>query len=304
MKSFKRQPLNGELYSLKLFAIAILLLICYSSFSQKRPPQDVRRVTVTNQYVLENGKKTGMFYSAYQEIYDSLGRLHTLIEYDKNDHYPHNYTWYSFDGKLIKRSERFENEKLRLVQDFTYNTSNLINQEIIKFVKSGDTTVYAILKYVYNQFNKPIQIEAKGANGKIAFKSKSTYDSKGTELTRLVNIKKGYSPLDSIIELACKPKYDSIGRLTENLISVTKVNKSKITQTIKYSYDKKNNIIGITYLDKNGKQINREERLFQESRNRLMILKYYDSDDNLVMWLEKRYEIYRTKDRRTHEIDY
>jgi len=292
------------MYSLKLFALAIFLLTCHSSFSQIRPPQDVRRVTVTNQYVLENGKKTDKFFSAYQEIYDSLGRLHTIIEYDTKDHYPHNYKWFTFDGKLIKQAEYFENEKLILTQNFAYNSDSLINQEIIKLVKPSDTAVYAILNYKYNQFNKPLQIEAKGVNGKTVFKSKSTYDSKGTELTRVVNIKKGYSPLDSIVQLICKPQYDSLGRLTEKLISITKVNKPKTTQTIKYSYDRKNNIIGITNLDKNGKQINREERLFQESRNRLMILKYYDSDNNMVKWLEKRYEIYRKKDRRTHEIDY
>jgi len=290
--------------SFSILLVTSLIIASNGLLSQTRPPQNIRKVTVTSQYEIVNGQKTDKMWAVYQEIYDSLGRLHTEIEYDFKDHYPHNYKWHTFIGKQVAHTDYFESEKLKLARYFTYNNDSLVSKEVIKLIKPGDTSIYATLSYKYNPQRKPVLVEAIGKNGKSVFKSKYTYDSKGTELTRVVNIKKGYSPLDSIVELICKPKYDSLDRLTEKLISITKVNKPKTTQTIKYSYDRKNNIIGITNLDNNGKQINREERLFQESRNRLMIIKYYDSNDRLVKWLEKRYEIYRTKDRRIHEIDY
>jgi len=290
--------------ALNLIIVTLLILVSNNLFSQKRPPQDVRKVTVTSQYEIVNGQKTDKMWTVYQEIYDSLGRLHTEIEYGINDHYPHKFKWHTYIGKQVVRSDYFDNEKLKLIKTFTYDKDSLISNEVIKFVKPDDTTIYTILSYKYNQLHKPVLIEATGVNGKTAYKSKSTYDLKGTELSRSVSIKKGYFPLDSIITLSCKPSYDSIGRLVENVISTTKTNGNKTKETFKYTYDKKNNIIEVTLFDRYGKQISRQTRIFQPSRNRLVVLKYYDSNDKLVKWLEKRFEIYRTKDRRNMEIDY
>lgn len=286
------------------FLVLTIILVNINSQAQQRPPQNIRRITVTSQYLLENGNKTDKYWTVYQEIYDSIGRLHTEIEYDFKDHYPHNYNWHTFNGKQLIKSDFFENEKLKIVKNYSYTRDSLVDQEIIKFVKSGDTSLYIKLSYKYNKLRQPIGVEATGINEKNAYKSKSVYDSNGNEISRSVSIKKGYSPLDSIIKLSCEPSYDSIGRLVENKVSSVKTNGIKTNISIKYKYDKENNIIEISHFNKNGKQISREERIFQPSRNRLIYIKYYNSEDHLIKWLEKRYEIYRTENRRAREIDY
>ncbi|HPX04356.1 MAG TPA: hypothetical protein PLC17_00350, partial [Tenuifilaceae bacterium] len=69
-------------------SLACIALLPQRSQAQ-REPQDVRRVIVTSSYVIENGQRTSKFFATKQEIYDSLGRMHTEIFYN-NDHYPQN----------------------------------------------------------------------------------------------------------------------------------------------------------------------------------------------------------------------
>ena len=299
------KPKTDHSYCFKFLALSLLTLATSSlAIAQTRPPQNIRRVTVTSQYVFENGKKTDKFWAIYQEIYDSLGRLHTEIEWDFTDHYPHNYIWHTFMGMQKVKSEIFKNEKLQMIKEFTYNRDSLISQEIIKMVKPGDTSTYMLLSYSYNQLRNPILIEAKTKEGKSAYKIKSTYDAKGTEVKRSVKVKSNIFPLDSIVKLTSNPLYDSLGRLSKNIVSIIRVDKTATIKDFRYSYDSKNNITGIAILDSKGKQISREERIFQPSRNRLVMIKRYDSSDKLIIWLEKRFEIYRNKDRRQREIDY
>jgi hypothetical protein len=119
-----------------------------------------------------------------------------------------------------------------------------------------------------------------------------------------VSLKSSFVPSDSIIKIVSKPSYDSMGRLERNIIKTQGVDKKTIIKDIRYVYDKKNNIVEIKIFDGKGELIGREERIIQPSRNRLSQIKYYDSNGNLAKWVEKRYEIYRTKDRRNREIDY
>jgi hypothetical protein len=296
--------LNRHLFFRLWVLLICSLVISNIAIAQKRLPQNIRRITVTNQYVFENGNKTNKFWAVYQEMFDSTGRLHTEIDLNFPDHYPHNFIWHSYKGQQRIKTEIFENEKLRLVKEFFYNRDSLIAQEIVKSVKPGDTSLYLTLKYKYNKSKKPVQIDAKLATGKTAYSSKSTYDLNGTEITRNVKVSKGYYPEDSILKMSCKPKYDSIGRLIQNRITITKSDKKHSAKLLSYSYDKKNNITGITFQDSKGNLISREERVFQENRNRLQQIKYYDSNNNLIKWLAKRYEIYRTNDLRFMEIEY
>ncbi len=180
----------------------------------------------------------------------------------------------------------------------------MVEKEVIKKVELGDTLIYLQLAYKYNNQRKPVQIEAKSANGKTVYTTKSVYDEKGTEISRAVKIKANYFPSDSIVKMTCKPTYDSLGRTTSCHKSISKYNKTTIVRTYKYTYDKRSNIIGITTLDSKGQQISREQRMFQESRNRLSMIKYFNSKDYLTLWLVKRYEIYRYKNRLKFEIDY
>jgi hypothetical protein len=300
------KPINKESFDLlsRISLLLFIVLISTNSFSQNRTPRDIRRVTVTNRYTFTDEKSVGQAWPIYQEIFDSLGRRHTEIEFKFLSTYPYIYRWHTFNGRLIVKSEFFENEKLQMIKEFKYNSDSLIFEETIKRVKPGDTSVYLILNYKYNKQKKPILIEAKTSLGKKAYKSKATFDAKGTEISRVVDCKHGFFPLDSIIKLTSIPVYDSLGRLTSNLVSTLKIGNQTTIKNYKYVYDKKNNIVDITILDNKGARISREQRIYQENKNRIIQIKKFDSKNNLLIWLGLRYEIYRTKEHKTREIDY
>ncbi len=286
-----------------LFIAINLLLLQPNLFAQNRAPQNIRRVTVTSQYVVENGVRKSESWAVNQEIYDSLGRLHTEIDYDFKDHYPHNYRWHTFDGKLRVKTETFENEKLKQINLYAYNNDSLIVKNTIKKVIPGDTSVFLVLNYTYNALKKPVKIEAKTEKGKMAYKSESKYDIKGTEISRKVRVKKGFSPQDSIINLTAIPAYDSLGRLVSNKIRYTNLKKEAVSKHFVYSYDKTGNLSGIKELNEKGEQIYREERLYKEKGNRLWQISCYDSADKLIKFTAKRYELYRTRDRKRAELE-
>ncbi len=283
----------------------LLFVLFYSvALSQQRTRQNIQRVTVTSFYVLKDGDKTDATKMYYQELYDSLGRLHTEVNWNYPDNKPHGYIWHTFNGKQIVKSEYFEYEKLIKIKELYYSNDSLVEKEVIKKVEQGDTSIYLQLAYKYNNQRKPVQIEAKSANGKTVYSTKSVYDEKGTEISRAVKIKANYFPSDSIVKMTCKPSYDSLGRISKCLTTISKTNKTTTVRAYNYQYDKRNNLIDITTLDSKGQQISREHRMFQESRNRLSMIKYFDSKDKLTLWLVKRYEIYRFKNRLKFEIDY
>ncbi len=300
------KPKTDHSYCFKFLALSLLTLATSSlAIAQTRPPQNIRRVTVTSQYVFENGKKTDKFWAIYQEIYDSLGRLHTEISYDFTDHYPHNYIWHTFKGMQKVKSEIFKNEKLQTIEEFTYNTDSLLTKKVVKRVSPNDTSIFYTLNYRYDSKRNPIEISATSGEGKKAFISKSTYDIKGKELTRKVKVKKNYFPQDSILKLVSIPVYDSIGRLVGERLTINKVDRPTIQKNFKYSYDKNSNQIGIVELDERGKQVLREEKIYQQNmRHRLSVVKYFDTNDIMVKMIAKRYEIYRTNDHWGRELEY
>jgi hypothetical protein len=301
VKSFSNQALIVEKRTTVLLMVVLLSI---SVYSQKRPPFDIRRVTLTNQYELKEGKIIAEYLPIYQEIFDSLGRRHTEIEFKFKSNYPYKYRWHTFNGRLIVKSEFFENQSLQMIKEFKYKSDSLISEETIRKVTPGDTSIYIVLNYKYNKQRKPIFIEAKTGLGKKAFKSKSTYDTKGTEISRVVDCKSGFFPLDSIIKLTCIPVYDTSGRLVSNLVSTSKIGNQTIIRNYKYVYDKKSNIIGITTLNDKGVQIGRVQYIIQDNRNRISQIKFFDSNDNVTKWFALQYEIYRTKGHKLREIDY
>lgn len=288
------------------YVLSFLFIFIFShiAIAQNRPPLDIRRVTVTNRFEIKDGKNAGQAWPVYQEIYDSLGRRHSEIEFKFQSSYPYKFRWHTFIGQSIVKSEIFEYEKLLMIKEFTYNSDNLVLQETIKMVKPADTSIYMIINYQYDKQNKPVLIEAKTKQGKKAYRLKSTFDSKGNEVSRVVDVKLGYFPLDSIIKLTSKPIYDSIGRLKSNLVSTTRVGNKTTIYSYNYQYDKRNNVIGITILNNQGSQISREQRFYEESRNRIAQYKFFDSNDMLTVFLGLRYEIYRTKGHKIRELDY
>jgi len=279
-------------------------MISNQVLAQNRPPQNIRRIIVTNQYVFENGQKTSKFWAIYQEMFDSLGRLHTEIEFDFIDHNPHNYIWHTFNGKLKVKTESFKNEKLQTIEEFAYNKDSLLVKRVVKKVNPNDTSIFFTLIYKYDSKRNPIEVSAKTVDGKTAFVSKSTYDVKGKELTRKVSVKKNLFPQDSILKLASIPVYDSIGRLVSERLTINRVDKPTAQKSFKYTYDASNNQIGLVELDEHGKQVRREERAYQQNKHRLSQVKYFDANDVLVKVIAKRYEIYSTNDQKVRELEY
>jgi len=203
------------------------------------------------------------------------------------------------------KSEIFKNEKLQTIEEFTYNTDSLLTKKVVKRVSPNDTSIFYTLNYRYDSKRNPIEISAKSGEGKKAFISKSTYDIKGKELTRKVKVKKSYFPQDSILKLVSIPVYDSVGRLAGERLTINKVDRPTIQKNFKYSYDKNSNQIGIVELDERGKQVLREEKIYQQNmRHRLSVVKYFDTNDIMVKMIAKRYEIYRTNDHWGRELEY
>jgi len=288
-----------------VFLATAMIFINIASHAQQRPQQNIRRIIVTFQYELEKGDKTNKYWAIYQEMFDSLGRLHTEIEWDFITHQPSKFQWHTYNGKQVVKTQFFVNNKLQMIKDYTYTKDSLISQEVVTKVNPGDTSKYLIINYGgYNTFKKPEQIEAKSANGNVAYKAKYTYDSKGNVLTLKVKVKKGIYPLDSIVEMNCIPQYDSIGRIKRNHISTLKYGKSFDIKNFRYTYDKNNRAIGISITNDKGLLISREEKVYDPNRNRIQQIKIYNSSNILVKWLAWRYELYKTKDLRFSEIDY
>lgn len=295
---------NSLLYIKLLVALFCLFATSNLVIAQTRPPQNIRRVTVTTQYVVIDGKYKSDSYAINQEIFDSLGRCHTEVDYGFIDHYPHNYRWHTFNGKQRVKTEVFRDEKLQAIEEFTYNADSLLIKKVIKRITPSDTSILYTLNYKYDSNLNPIEITAKTLKGKTAYVSKSTYNNKGKELTRKVKIKRSDYPQDSILKILSVPIYDSIGRLVSDRITITMANKTTSQKNFMYSYDKNNNQISLLEVDANGKQIQREEREYKQSRGLLSLIRYYNSNDILVKMIGKRYEIYRTNNRRVREIDY
>ena len=65
-----------------------LVVICNFAFAQKRLPQNVRRVIVTVEYPVIDGRYKMNESVVKQEIFDSLGRCHSEIDWSPVDHYP------------------------------------------------------------------------------------------------------------------------------------------------------------------------------------------------------------------------
>lgn len=278
-----------------LFLFGFILTISTSISAQTRPVQDVRRVIVTTSYVVENGQQKDLNYAIEQEIYDSLNRKHTEIEFDLKDHYPHNYKWHSYNKMERIRTQVFRNEKMVQILEFSYK-NNLLSKQVVKTVQPNDTSILYILDFTYKSGN-PVKIIAQNLQGKKAYTVDSKFDDKGLELARKVKIKGSIYPSDSILSLTVKPTYDSKGLLIGKKVRTSYVYKQNQNVEFRYTYDAKKNLTGITKLDEKGKQLSREERVYHSKiEGRAMQVKYFDANDVLIKSIAKRYEVYPAHD--------
>ncbi|MGF1586068.1 MAG: hypothetical protein ACFCUM_12135 [Bacteroidales bacterium] len=285
----------------------IILVISLFSFtlahSQGVKPQNVYRVTVTSRYVLENGERTSQFFAVNQEISDSLGRLHTEIDYNWETRHPDNYRWHFFDSMVHVRTDFFVKEQIDRRVVYEYNGKGAVVREFHFQFQDGDSSLFKTISYSYNSDGLPTQTEAVNENGRRLYRARSTFDSRGTEIKRRVSGRRG-EPADKIKRLDRTVEYDSLGQMVTETSQIRMSDGSRPTYSKKYMYDPEGNVAEIIELDANGRQVSRTEYVWQPNRDRISRIIYYDGNDQLEKYLAKRYEIYRTNDRRQRVIDY
>ncbi len=282
--------------------ILLMLLTPNLLFAQNRPLQDIRRVIVTSQYEIKDGKRTGVSMAVKQEIKDSLDRVHTILNRDYTTQRITSHTWHTFNGKQIVRTDEFANERLKYYKLFTYTSDSLIDTETIYMVNSVDTAFYVKLQYKYKN-RKPVQVNAVDSKGKSAYSSKSVFDINGTEISRKVKVKKAFAPLDSIIERTISPLYDSTGRVLSETIKIKFVDGKAQIQKFNYGYNKLGLLTSIEELDEKGSLMYKKTLEYNEKRIPKFI-SIYNASNVLVGYYAKRYELYPTRDRRNQVIEY
>lgn len=287
----------------RLIILAISLFLIATAYGQGVKPQNVYRVTVTSRYVLENGERTSQFYAVNQEISDSLGRLHTEIDYDWETHYPGNYRWHFYDSMVHVRTDFFVKEQIDRRVVYESNGKGAVVREFHFQLQDGDSSLVKTISYSFNSDGLPMEVEAVNEKGRRLYRVKSSFDSQGTEIKRRVSGRRG-EPDDKILRLDKVVEYDSMGQLVAEISQIRMSDGSRPAFSKKYAYDQEGNIAEIIELDAQGKQVTRTEYVWQPNRNRITRIIYYDSNDQLQKYLAKRYEIYRTNDRRQRVIDY
>ncbi len=280
-------------------SLACIALLPQRSQAQ-REPQNVRRVIVTSSYVIENGQRTSKFFATKQEIYDSLGRMHTEIFYN-NDHYPQNYTWHEFDGNKLKTSDYFVSEKLAYRLAYKMNGENKVTE--IKHLVASDKepVLYQTISYTYKK-GLLTTTAGKDARGKTGFKATHKYDNKGTEISRKVKVKNTV-PLDSIVELTRIPAYDSLGRIISKTETITYYPARKVTQTTEYTYNNIDSVATETLYNEAKAKVWSKEYIYRPNDKRLQQVKTTDANGTLVEWTARRFELYPTRDRRNRILE-
>lgn len=287
-----------------VIVLLISLGVLFPKFllAQSRPLQDIRRVIVTSQYEINNGQRTAKSMAVKQEIKDSLGRIHTILNRDYTTQRITSHTWHTFNGKQILRTDEFVNEKLKYYKLYSYTADSLVDTESIYMVNPTDTVLYIKLKYKYKS-KKPIQIDAVDLNGKKAYTAKLVFDGNGTEISRKVKTKKTFAPIDSIIERSVSPVYDSLGRIKAETIKIKFFNgKSTVTQ-FSYGYNKAGLISLIEEFEPNG-TLKYRKKLEYNDKGMQKFISVYNANNELTEYYAKRYELYPTRDRRNQIIEY
>lgn len=283
--------------------VVLLLMLCLvNAEAQNRPLQNVRRVIVTSRYEIKDGKRTINSRAIKQEIKDSLDRVHTILFRDYETQGVYRYIWHSYEGKQIVRTDEFASEKLFRYSLFTYTPDSLVATQKVYLVNPGDTVHYVTLSFKY-QNRLPIQVDAHNSKGKRVYRTKSVYDNYGTEILRQVKVSKGYIPVDSIVNLSCKPTYDTLGRKVAETITKTFADGRKEAKSFKYEYNKKNLRSAVEEFDSAGKLLSRTTLEYND-KGMLKFISVYNSEGQLIDYQALRYELYPSLDRRKQIIEY
>jgi hypothetical protein len=285
----------------------VILLLCLlpvvSARPQGRKPQNVYRVNVTSSHLLEGGEQTGSFYVVKQEIFDSLGRLHTEIDFTRETRYPDNYRWHYYDSMQLTGTDVFENEKIVKRIVFEYNDKGLLTGELRYGFRGEEPFLQEAVNYSYDPAGLPHRAVSYGEKGKRLYRIRAGFDESGTEIRRRVAGRRG-EPSDGIARLDRKAEYDARGLLVSETLWIRMSDRNRLEYMKKYRHNEEGEIISVTRLDNLGNQLSRTEYDWQSGRNRLSVIRHYDGNDELTEYFTIRYEIYRSPDRRDRVIDY
>jgi hypothetical protein len=290
-----KKNIFGLMYMLVAFSLTPLMLM-----GQATKPQNVYRVTVISQYAIENGKYTSKSFPLFQHIYDSLGRLHTEIDYNIEKNYPSNYRWHYFDDQTKKKTDYYINEKLTRIDEFDYNGNRLSELKVYN-VNETDTSLYVRVEYEYDSNGLISKTAGYNKLGKRGYRTSHKYDINGNEIERKVKGKKAIPP-DSILYLAKEFAYDSLNRIVSEKITTNKLGKQQSIKLIDYKYDKNSNVIEKQISDSAGNLIKRKEFVYRPD-NRLQRRSIFDAENNLIQFRAWRYEIYKTANRRVRVLE-
>lgn len=282
-------------------ALLAITLIPFTLFAQGLKPQNVYRVAVRSWYVIESGKRTPKYFAAEQLITDSLGRLHTEIEFDKTTQSPTNYKWHYFDNLTKVQTRYFTPEGLKRIEVYERNSENRISNLILKNVSPGDTSLHMSVTYKYNPNGTVASARGFDSKGKKGFDAKYKYDLQGTEVERKVKGSKLVPP-DSILYLKRVLVYDSLSRVTSEAITTKKFGKGVEANVYAYKYNDKGLLVEKTISNGSGSLQKRIEYIYR-SDSRINQIIVHDAQENLLNHEAWRYEIYKTNDRRHRVLE-
>ncbi|MFP4557321.1 MAG: hypothetical protein ACLFNU_10650 [Bacteroidales bacterium] len=290
-------------YTYRLITVIIaFILLPTLLFSQNREPQNIYRVTVNSRYVLEDGKRTRKFFAIHQEISDSLGRMHTEIDYDWETRHPNNYRWHYFDGQTKVKTDFFEDEKLRRIHEFKYQDDGKLSELEVYRVTESDTSLQVREEYTYNSDGLLTRVNGYNKKDRRGFRARYKYDEQGNEVKRRVWGRRAI-PSDSIRKLDRTLSYDSLNRIAYETVTVDKVDQPEETRSYKYSYNEDGDVLEKSIYNRNKELLRREEFVYRSRDNRLQQKIVYDANGNLIDHLAWRYEIYKTSDRRRRVLE-
>ncbi|HCY01310.1 MAG TPA: hypothetical protein DG754_14325 [Bacteroidales bacterium] len=286
----------------KLRAILVVLFLGGNLlYAQVEKPQNIYRVTVNSRYVIENGERTSTFFAINQLIYDSLGRLHTEIDFDWETHYPNNYRWNYFNGQQKVKTDFFFKEKLSRIEEYDFNENQKLISLTLYHVSPSDTTLSVKEVYSYDKTGHVTKATGYNERGKRGYRTTSKYDDKGNEIYRKVKGKR-IAPPDSIMYLQKEIAYDSLNRIGKETVTIDKIGEPRLTKTYTYAYTDDGNITEKTIIDSQGNIQKRKEYVYRSDK-RLQQIKVFDNNGNLEDHLAWRYEIYKTSDRRFRTLE-
>lgn len=290
---------------MKKYALVIVALILLPSFlvAQNRPPQNIRRITVTNKYEIIDGKRTSKFKAIKQEFYDSLGQMNSVVYLNYTTGQVESNIWNTYENGVRVLSEEFENGIFKRLIRYSYISKTLIDKEIIYEVVDKDTLLHLTKIFTYNNESRPIRIEEFDKSNKKVSTVKITYGKNGIELKKIVTAKKGFIPRDSIRSIINSPRYDSLGRLESEQISKVYFDNKKDKEINRYLYDNNGKVIQKTIFDING-NIKTVFRYKYNNSGRVIEQSQLNSQEHYIESLAFRYELYRTPDLRYREIEY